>query len=42
MNLAVRVDTAVQRFPRRHKYTLGAKLRDASERTVVMVGGAAT
>jgi len=24
-DLAVRVDTVVQGFPRRHKYTLGAK-----------------
>jgi len=40
MDLAVRIDKAVQLFPRRHKYTLGAKLRDASERIVVMVARA--
>jgi hypothetical protein len=30
MDIAVRVDAVVQGFPRRHKYTLGARLREGT------------
>jgi hypothetical protein len=40
MDLAVRIDKAVQCFARRHRYTLGAKLRSSSERVVVLVARA--
>jgi 23S rRNA-intervening sequence protein len=40
MDAAVRVDRAVQRFPKGHKYALGTKLRDASADIIVLVARA--
>ena len=37
MDRAVRVDAAVQRFPKGHKYALGTKPRDASADVMVLV-----
>jgi hypothetical protein len=37
MNVAVRVDGAVRRFAKGHKYTLGARLRDTAVDVVVLI-----
>ena len=40
MDVAVRVDAAVQRFPKGHKHTLGARLRDTTTNVVLLVARA--
>lgn len=40
MDVAVRIDTVVQGFARGHRYTLGARLRDATADIVVLVARA--
>ena len=37
MDCAVSISAAVDKFPKGHKYTLGAKLRDGSEKIIFLV-----
>lgn len=40
MDAAVRIDAAVQRFPKGHRYTLGNRLRELSAEVLVLVARA--